>query len=331
VSSARSSSVVAVSAVGCTPAVLYALSAAIKARAGWSLDLLESWDALPEGTPPDIAVWSSQLGPDALAVAVAENPDTLFLCVVPPAEEAGLHTWIDRGAADALVETHFIASAGPILEKSRIQLDQRRAQRRLILDLRTTASQLKARSDRLEHEMTRLEAMAWTDPLTGLANRRQLNQRVPQLFAEAVRYTKDLACLMIDLDHFKGVNDHLGHAKGDDLLCAASRLITSGLRTSDIAVRYGGDEFVVLMPQTPAKIAGQVARRLVDGFAAAVQALAPTESCGMSVGISCLRTSGPIDGDDLIAQADSALLAAKKHGKGRIMLWAADGRHAETP
>lgn len=329
VPSGRSNPGASVTAAGCPPALLHALHAALAQRPGWSMRVADTWNDAASSPAPDIAVWHAALGLEALAGASAENPETCFLYVARAGDESTIADAVEHGATDAVTEPHLIAAAGAVLEKCRVQLEHRRAQRRLVIDLRTTAAQLKARSDRLESEMSRLEAMAWTDPLTGLANRRQLNQRVPQLFAEAVRYQKDLACLMIDLDHFKEVNDHLGHAKGDDLLCAAARLITSGLRTSDIAVRYGGDEFVVLMPQTPAKIAAQVARRIVDGFAAAVRSLTPTEGCGMSVGISCLKTSGPIDGDDLIAQADSALLAAKKSGKGRIMIWAADGRHAE--
>lgn len=329
--SGRSNAGVSVTGAGCSPALLHALHTALMHKQGWTLRVIDAWDETALTPMPDIVVWNATLGLSALAPVTSENPETCFLFVGAAGASEELAQAVDTGAGDAVIETHLIACAGAVLEKCRVQLEQRRAQRRLVIDLRTTAAQLKARSDRLESEMSRLEAMAWTDPLTGLANRRQLTQRLPQLFAEAVRYQKDLACLVIDLDHFKGVNDHLGHAKGDDLICSASRLITSGLRTSDIAVRYGGDEFVVLMPQTPAKVAAQVARRIVDGFAQAVRSLAPTQGCGMSVGISCLRTSGPIDGDDLIAQADSALLAAKRCGKGRIMIWAADGRHAETP
>jgi len=320
-----------VRAVACPPRVLHALNDAVRDCRGCELFVAEAWGEDSGGPVPDIVVWHGACGLDAMAAAAGGLSEALFVYVATGDDPIELADAVEHGAGDALTEEHLISGASAWLRKALVLHGQRLSQRRLIQDLRTTAAQLKSRSDRIEHEMSRLEAMAWTDPLTGLANRRQLVQRVPQLFAEAVRYGKDLACLMIDLDRFKPVNDRLGHAKGDELLCAAARLISSGLRTSDIAVRYGGDEFVVLMPQTAAKVAGQVAQRISSAFGQASRVLAPGEDCGMSIGISCLRTSGPIDGDDLIAQADSALLAAKNGGKGRILLWSADGRHAETP
>lgn len=327
----RAKGVRSVQAVACPPRVLHALNDAVRCCGGCELSVAEVWEDGGGGPAPDIVAWHASGGLGAMAVAAGGPGETLFVYIAPGDDAVELADAVERGAADALTEDQLISGTEAWLRKAVVLHAQRRSQRRLIQDLRTTAAQLKSRSDRIEHEMSRLEAMAWTDPLTGLANRRQLVQRVPQLFAEAVRYGKDLACLMIDLDRFKPVNDRLGHAKGDELLCAAARLISSGLRTSDIAVRYGGDEFLVLMPQTAAKVAGQVAQRISSAFGQASRALAPGEDCGMSIGISCLRTSGPIDGDDLIAQADSALLAAKQSGKGRILLWSADGRHAETP
>lgn len=321
-----------VSACGCAPAVRAALQRAARGLDG--VRVVGDNPAHPGADEADIVLCPLELlharGPAASAHGTGPaSPDSLLVAVVPEGNEASMAQAVRLGAADAVTEPILTGHPGAWIEKARAQLEQRRAQRRVTLDLRTTAAQLKARCDRLEQELTRLEAMAWSDPLTGLANRRQLAQRLPQLFAEAVRYGKDLACLMIDLDHFKEVNDSLGHARGDELLCAAARLITSGLRTSDIAVRYGGDEFVVLMPHTPAPLAGQTARRLSERFEQAVAAIAPGIACGMSVGVSCLRTSGPIDGEDLIAQADSALLWSKRAGKRQIMIWGADGRHAD--
>ncbi|MFM9957536.1 MAG: diguanylate cyclase [Phycisphaerales bacterium] len=330
--SLRSNEASVVAAWGCSPAVVRALELA--ADDSPAVRIISGDDTDPLSGDADIVLRSIEhvrrKGPGG---AASSDPDALVVVVAAEGDEDVMAEAVRNGAADAVPESLLLHHAAAWLDKALAQLEQRRAQRRTTLDLRTTAAQLKARSDRLEQELTRLEAMAWSDPLTGLANRRQLSQRLPQLFAEAVRYGKDLACLMIDLDHFKEVNDRLGHARGDELLCAAARLISSGLRTSDIAVRYGGDEFVVLMPQTPASLASQTARRLAERFELAVAAIAPglaaETSCGMSVGVSCLRTSGPIDGDDLIAQADSALLWSKRAGKGQIMIWGADGRHAD--
>ncbi len=282
-----------------------------------NLVLWDRWQGLPQ------ALEFAAEHPEVGVVVVGEYPDPLWMAQA-----------VAHGAIDAVTHAELVQAAPALIEKFAALAQQRAALRRSLTESRTTASQLKARNDRLESEMTRLEAMAWTDPLTGLANRRQLDQRLPQLFAEAVRYDKDLACLMIDLDHFKEVNDNLGHAKGDEVLLLVARLISSGVRTSDIAARYGGDEFVVIMPQTSARTAARVARRIVEGLERSLESIGAAVTagprCGMSVGVSCLKTSQPIDGEDMISQADSALLAAKTAGKGKIMLWAPDGRHAEA-
>lgn len=283
----------------------------------------------------DLVLWDLSRGLPGAAELASQHPDIGVAVVGDHAAPGWMSSATSHGAIDAITHDELRAGAAHVLSKLSSMLEYRRHQRRMLIEARTTASQLKSRNDRLESELSRLEAMAWTDPLTGLANRRQLDQRLPQLFAEAVRYDKDLACLMVDLDHFKTVNDRFGHAKGDDVLLLVSRLIASGVRTSDIAARYGGDEFVIIMPQTSARTASRVAQRLVEGLDRALPTIgcvAPgVARCGMSVGVSCLKTSQPIDGEDLISQADSALLAAKTAGKGKIMVWASDGRHAEAP
>lgn len=335
----RSDSACVLAAVGCPAALLHALNRAAQARGDARLVVLDEWDAASAAlaAEADAVIWPLELGLDRMHEAALAMPDASFVVVAQRGADGWMRQALQRGATDALYAADLVSADSAWLDRALALGEARRTQRRTLVEVRTTASQLKARCDRLESDLTRLEAMAWSDPLTGLANRRQLQQRLPQLFAEAVRYSKDLACLMIDLDHFKEVNDRHGHAKGDDILGAAARLISARIRTSDIAVRYGGDEFVVLMPQTSAPTAARVAQRLVEGFDLAVDAIGCAPSapglprCGMSIGVSCLKTSQPIDGDDLLSQADSALLAAKNSGKGRIMVWAPDGRHAEAP
>ncbi len=206
-------------------------------------------------------------------------------------------------------------------------------QRRAVRELNVAVEGLADRVENLTHELARLEVMAWTDSLTGLANRRQIERRLPRLFAESVRYRRDLTCLMIDLDGFKDVNDELGHAAGDDLLRTAARVIIENLRASDIAARYGGDEFIALMPETDAGTAQVVAKRLALAFKEAAQAciadLAGQQACfarcTMSIGIATVHHSGPQSADDLIEHADTALYAAKAAGKSTIMVREAAG------
>lgn len=119
---------------------------------------------------------------------------------------------------------------------------------------------------RLRAQVERLEALATTDPLTGLANRRSADERLGELFAASNRYTCDLSCLMIDLDGLKRVNDALGHAEGDQLIRAAAEVLRTTIRRSDFAARVGGDEFMVLLPRTPASTAAILAGRLAARF-----------------------------------------------------------------
>jgi diguanylate cyclase (GGDEF)-like protein len=178
----------------------------------------------------------------------------------------------------------------------------------------------------LQDAVQKLEQMALTDELTGLANRRRLQGLLGQMFAQAVRYRQDLACIMADLDGFKAINDTLGHQKGDEALAIAGRLIAEQVRLSDVAARFGGDEFIVILPHTGCATASHLAQRLVDAFEARVGALCgPGAQCSMSIGIACLNVSRPDTPDQLLAHADKALYAAKKAGRRRIMVCGADG------
>ena len=152
------------------------------------------------------------------------------------------------------------------------------------------------------------------------------------MFAEALRYAADLSCLMIDLDGFKATNDTLGHQKGDDLLALTGRIINEQIRVSDIGARYGGDEFVIALPHTPHETAVALARRLATEFQRQGAALLGEDMrCGMSIGVSCLSLSKPLDPLQLIAHADAALYTAKMSGRARIMVCSPDGATALAP
>src|SRR5204862_3850366 len=128
----------------------------------------------------------------------------------------------------------------------------------------TVAALIKEKEDlrrQLEEKNEQLEKVAATDGLTGLYNRRHFSRVLEQLFAEAQRYDKDLACVMIDLDGYKQVNDTLGHQVGDQLLVTAGKVITANMRRMDVAARYGGDEFVILLPHADTTEATGVAQR----------------------------------------------------------------------
>src|SRR5213079_1880396 len=114
----------------------------------------------------------------------------------------------------------------------------------------------------LQASLRRLEEVAATDPLTGLYNRRHFSQLIEQLFAESQRYENDLSCVMIDLDGYKQLNDTYGHQVGDQLLVMAGKVISANMRRMDVAARYGGDEFVLLLPQAASEEASHAAGRI---------------------------------------------------------------------
>jgi diguanylate cyclase (GGDEF)-like protein len=174
----------------------------------------------------------------------------------------------------------------------------------------------------IENAQLRLELrrMATTDPLTGLLNRREVEGRLTEEVSRANRHSRALAILMIDVDDLKAVNDRHGHAAGDDVLVALGDILRSSTRASDIAGRIGGDEFLVLLPETDAAGAATVAERLVATFRNSLLGSAQSKEVAgetsISVGIAS-GEEGPLTAAQLLSRADAALYHAKRAGKNR--------------
>ena len=173
---------------------------------------------------------------------------------------------------------------------------------------------------RVARRTTQLRELAAREPLTGLYNRRHFNEVLTRRFSEAVRYQDDLSCLMIDLDDFKTVNDRFGHHVGDESLVLLATVISSQLRAADLAARFGGDEFIVLLPQTSADRAEVLAARIAEKFALDLADRLPRVRVSLSIGIASVAEASPADPEDLIRAADRALYRAKTEGKSRIAL-----------
>jgi diguanylate cyclase (GGDEF)-like protein len=160
------------------------------------------------------------------------------------------------------------------------------------------------------------ELRAATDALTGLANRRAIQDTLRRMVAQALRAEQSLAAIAMDLDHFKQVNDRFGHDKGDDVLAAAAQTLTSTLRTSDFVGRQGGEEFIVLLPDTDLdgalvaaeNLRAEIARIAVPGVDQPITA---------SFGVAVLP-SDALDADGLLRHADRALYTAKDRGRDRV-------------
>jgi diguanylate cyclase (GGDEF)-like protein len=177
----------------------------------------------------------------------------------------------------------------------------------------------------------RLLRSGFTDVLTGWHNRRYLQVRISEELARARRDSSSLVCLMIDIDRFKSVNDTLGHAAGDEVLCELAQRIEAEVRASDIAARYGGEEFVVLMPNTDTPSGVLLAERIRRTISSTPVELRDDASVAItaSVGIASV-VPGPRDddfktlGDALIARADVALYAAKAAGRDQVSVESAN-------
>lgn len=174
----------------------------------------------------------------------------------------------------------------------------------------------KASAEALREANRRLEELATVDELTGLWNRRQFTQMLGRELDRARRTGARLALAMVDIDQFKSINDACGHAFGDLVLRGVAKALQGGARSTDIVARYGGDEFMVLMPDTSAEEAASAAERIrkaLDGRR--ISDGSRTMRITVSAGISALEPGGPADADGLVRAADEALYAAKHSGR----------------
>ena len=174
-----------------------------------------------------------------------------------------------------------------------------------------------------QERATEFQLMSITDPLTGLLNRRYLQERMNEEVNRSRRYDYPMSFLMIDIDDFKNYNDLNGHQAGDQALQITAHCLKVALRSADVACRYGGEEFGVLLPQTPLTEATAIAERMIQRVAETDYPHGKSQPAGgvtISIGISTF--SKHVDSPDrIIAAADRALYNAKRKGKNRIELY----------
>jgi two-component system cell cycle response regulator len=180
---------------------------------------------------------------------------------------------------------------------------------------------------RLLHEAARdhgknLESLALTDPLTGLANRRLLVDRLSMGMVQARREQANLALLYLDLDGFKNINNTLGHAAGDALLKMVAERLQSTVREQDTVARLGGDEFVIVLGEAGSDEAAQVAQKVIESVAQPYSIEGQPASVTVSVGIA-LYPAHADEAEALMKSADLALYAAKRAGKNAFRVAAA--------
>lgn len=173
-------------------------------------------------------------------------------------------------------------------------------------------ARVQARTAELEHANATLERLAHHDPLTGLLNRRGFDERMAAALSSARRRQAPLSLMIVDVDHFKQVNDRHGHDVGDQVLQAISQTLRKRLREVDIVARIGGEEFVVVLPDTGSLGAGHVAESLVTAMAHTDIPVVGTVTLSCGVAIMQINTETP---EDALKRADVALYRAKQSGR----------------
>jgi diguanylate cyclase (GGDEF)-like protein len=194
----------------------------------------------------------------------------------------------------------------------KLLLHEIRHQRQAVHDLEEEVRQRIAnRTSVLERTITSLRNQIVHDPLTGLYNRRMLDQLLGQLVTQSLAERKPLSLMMIDVDHFKELNDALGHAAGDDVLRSVGQIIRSTIRDSDFGCRYGPDEFAILLPGCQASVAKRIGERLESLVHLLVESYKVTRRPRLSIGISTLDELGSPTAANLQKCADERLYASK--------------------
>ncbi len=174
------------------------------------------------------------------------------------------------------------------------------------------------KTKRIEIRLEQAQKMAWVDSLTGLYNRRFMDEQLPSIFKEQRAANEDLTVVMLDVDHFKALNDTLGHSAGDDLLAFTGELLRASLRSGDIGIRHGGDEFAILMLGASCREGTALASRVVRLFSQKAALLKVVPPVTMSAGVASIRADRATDADHLMHLADAALYQAKGRGKNAV-------------
>jgi two-component system cell cycle response regulator len=262
--------------------------------------------------PPDLVLLDMILpdmnGLEVLRIIKA-RPDEQFIPVILlsvrsdlDSRVAGLRMGADDFLAKPYAEAEVRARAGAMLRIKSLQ-DQLRAAKR------------------------ECERLSVTDGLTGLYNRRHFGERLREEFSRSQRYGAPLSLIMLDLDHFKALNDRYGHPFGDRVLRETAELMSTSIRDHDICARYGGEEFTIVLPSTNLQGAAAVAERCLTRmrdktYRTGADAGRPEEEVRVtaSIGVACHPSSGVRSPEHLVELADRALYRAKAEGRNTIRL-----------
>jgi diguanylate cyclase (GGDEF)-like protein len=286
-----------------------------KAHCGYLARIAKEWDSIP---------FTAQTTSDALRLYRDTAPDIVLLDVLMPNIDGYKLAKIFK--SDGKYVPIILLTALEDLDSKRRGLaagaDEFLTKPVNGVDLQIRVAsmlRIKRLTNELEDANRQLQTFANIDPLTQLSNRRIVTDRLEHEFARARRYRHPMACLIVDVDHFKAVNDTHGHLVGDGVLARLGATIASTIRTTDIAGRYGGEEFLILAPETPATGAVSLAERLRTAVALAGKDSADLPPVTVSIGIATTELTVATS-KELLGRADEALYAAKDAGRDRVVV-----------
>jgi two-component system cell cycle response regulator len=278
-------------------------------------------------------------GLEALGAIKADPPDVVILDVVLDGMDGySVCRWLRLGERTREIVVIMLTVKTDVKERVEglhvgaddyipkpFDVDELEARMFAALRGRNARLELRLRNAELEGMLTRTEHLAMTDALTGVFNRRRFNDVLAREWATSKRYAHPVSLVLVDVDRFKAVNDSQGHSAGDDVLKDIAEVIAGSIREVDVCARYGGDEFVVLLPHTNAERAVVVAERMRERLAARV-ASRPGDArlITLSIGIASSGDASLLSPDDLVEAADRALYEAKRLGRDRVVV-ATDG------
>jgi len=221
----------------------------------------------------------------------------------------------------------FAINASPILDtdlKSQgvlITLDDISVLEKRNTDLKTAVSELQKTQFQVQQQNKELSFLATRDPLTGCLNRRSFSEQFQTLFDQAKKSGAELSCLMVDIDHFKRVNDNYGHATGDEVIKLIAEILKNNSRSQDLVGRYGGEEFCLVLPDMPIDVAIKSAERIrlrIKDESASRFESGPQVTASLGVATILDNPESP---SQLNSFADEALYLAKESGRNKVVRW----------
>lgn len=279
-------------------------------------DGLRAWELFQSAPDVDVIISDWMMpgidGPELCRRVRAANSGlyTFFIFLTALGDKEHLLEGMQAGADDYLAKP---------LDREQLQVRLIAASR--VNSLHRQLSEQKAELERLNKE---LYASARRDPLTRLGNRLQLQEDLEALSAQAERYSHSYCAMLCDIDFFKPYNDTYGHQAGDEVLKKVARMISENLRAGDAAYRYGGEEFLIILPGQSLQSAGIVGERLrrnIEDLDLTHEAKTPPGVVTISIGLAVLPPGGGKNVETLLKEADTALYEAKRAGRNRLAVY----------